>query len=99
LLLLNPGQDEPLGLLSLLTLVYPFVDLADLLTPDSALVMGQIQNRLAIPVQVISQEGYLLVNLRQGVAYDSPGLMFTSSISLQFGHWLLSASAPLPFTF
>ena len=82
--------------LSLSAFVNFLVDLADFLAPKLPLSVWQIDDRVAIPVHVVPQEGYLLVDALEGVAYDSPGLILTSTTSLQFKHRVFSASSSPP---
>ncbi len=48
------------------------VDFADLFDPLAALGMLQLEHRAPRPVEVIGDEGYLLAEPVEGVAYDSP---------------------------
>ena len=53
-------------------LCQPLIDTADLLTPDAPIRVREVQNLRVVPVKVIGNEGYLLVQPVEGVAYDSP---------------------------
>ena len=48
------------------------VDLADLAHPLAALGVLQVEHRVTRPVEVVGDEGYLLAEAVEGVAYDSP---------------------------
>jgi hypothetical protein len=48
--------------------VAPLIDGRDLLNPAAALRMLQMQNRLGRPVEMISNEGYLLIDGFERVA-------------------------------
>lgn len=48
------------------------VDVRDHAHPAAAIAMLQVQDVVRRPVKVIGDEGYLLVDLGEGVAYDSP---------------------------
>ena len=89
------ASGPPSGL-SLYAFVNFLVDFADLLAPKLALLVRQIDECVAIPMQVIPQEGYLLIDALEGVAYDSPGLIFTSTVSLQFKHCVFNDSSSPP---
>lgn len=41
--------------------------------------MFEIQDRLGRPVKVIRDEGYLLIQRREGVAYDPPSKAISTS--------------------
>jgi hypothetical protein len=84
-----------MGLL-LSTFIDFLVDFAHLFAPKLSFPVRQVDNRVAIPMHVISQEGYLLIDALQGVAYDPPGLIFTSTVSLQFKHRVFSVNASPP---
>jgi hypothetical protein len=63
------------------------VDAADFPTPPPALAMGKIHDAVVGPMQVIGNEGYLLIDTIEGVAYDPPGwLMLVSTAVLHSGH-------------
>lgn len=81
---------------SLSALVNLFVNLAHLLAPELAVAVRHVENRLAIPMLVISQEGYLLIDAFERVAYDSPGLIFTSTVAWQFTHRVFSVNDSPP---
>lgn len=63
----NPVSPQT-GLVDLL------VDLGDLLDPYLALPVFHVQDLVRGPVEVVCDVSYLLVQLVQGVAYDSPTL-------------------------
>ncbi len=49
-----------------------FIDFRDFLHPIMSLLMGHIEDVISRPVKMVSNEGYLLVYIFQGVAYNSP---------------------------
>ena len=53
----------------------------DLLHPSRALVVGHRQDFTVAPTQMRCDEGYLLVQAFEGVAYDPPGSGISSSNS------------------
>ena len=66
-----PGSATRCGLLHFLT--QPLVDRADLLDEAATVAVLQLHDLFQRPVEVVGDEGYLLVELFEGVAYDSPG--------------------------
>ena len=56
-----------------------FINPADLLDPALSLWMGKAVDSAPRPVKMIGDEGYLLKELLQGVAYDSPGISSSNS--------------------
>lgn len=62
------------------------VDAVHLLHPSSSFPVGQRQNFIVTPAQPYCDEGYLLVQAFEGVAYDSPSRgTSTSKVWLQLG--------------
>src|SRR5688500_4697205 len=66
------------------------VDRADLLYPPAAIAVLQVEDVPQGPVKVIGDEGYLLVELIERVAYDPPASpeapTSTSNFVSQLGH-------------
>ena len=63
------------------------VDVADFLGPSVTLFVGQLEDVLGVPVKVVGDVGYLLVEPVQGVANYSPRLPNSfSKLWPQFGH-------------
>ncbi len=56
------------------------IDLADLVDPLAPFRVLQAEHRLVRPVEVVSDEGYLLAEAIEGVAYDSPAGMTPSTL-------------------
>lgn len=50
----------------------PAVDIRDLFHPALAFAMFQIHDHVTLPVEIIRDVGYLLMQAVQGVAYDPP---------------------------
>jgi hypothetical protein len=50
----------------------PLIDGCNLFHPPAPEAMIQIKNGFRLPVEVVGDVGYLLVELFQRVAYDSP---------------------------
>ena len=48
--------------------IHALIDRGDFIDPATALRMIEIQHRFRLPVEVIGDEGYLLVQLLEGVA-------------------------------
>ncbi len=48
------------------------IDPGDLAHPAQTLLVFQIENRLHRPMEVVRDEGYLLVQRPEGVAYNPP---------------------------
>jgi hypothetical protein len=75
-------------------LVVPFtfraqlsIDGTDVLDPPPPVGVLQLQDLAQGPVEVVGQEGYLLVEPVEGVARDSPELLAsTSNWCVQAGH-------------
>ena len=65
----------------------PAVDISDLCHPALALSVLEVHDRLARPVKVVGDIGYLLVQAIEGVAYDPPRSARSTSIwAWQSGH-------------
>ena len=62
------------------------IDRADLLHPTPTIGVLQLQDFLQGPVEVVGNEGYLLLELFQGVAYDSPDAATSTSTSNSVAH-------------
>src|SRR5689334_25408176 len=75
------------------------VDARDLLTPAPAFAVFGIHQLFLRPVEVVSDEGHLLVELLEGIARQtSPRLWSSTSISsLQLGQATFRCPLPLPF--
>ena len=64
---------------------------------DEALPVAvrQVQNGFERPVEVVGDEGYLLVQAVEGVAYDPPaGVVSSSNVLLQCGQVTVCALVP-----
>ena len=73
------------------------VDLGDFVDPAPSIGVFEREQVFGRPVKVISDIGYLLIELREGVAYDSPGCSgSTSNPCWQCGQTTFSARVPLP---
>ena len=73
------------------------LNLVDLFHPPAAFLMIQRQQLLVLPVKVISEPGYLLVKLPEGVAYDFPKPSgSTSNPFSQCGQTTFITDVPLP---
>jgi hypothetical protein len=73
------------------------MNLVDLLHPSAAFPMLERQHLIVLPVEVISEIGYLLVKLPEGVAYDFPSRSgSTSNPFSQWGQTTFIAEAPVP---
>jgi hypothetical protein len=59
----------------------PAVDLGDLFRPSLPLTVLKVHDILSRPVKVIGDIGYLLVQAIEGVAYDPPRSVRSTSIS------------------
>ena len=57
------------------------IDRADLLDPPAPIGVLQVEDLVQRPVKVVGDEGYLLLELFEGVAYDSPGALISTSTS------------------
>jgi len=68
------------------SLILPFVNGCDLFYPPAPETMIQIKNGFRLPVEVVGDVGYLLVELFQRVAYDSPPRV-DKSTSKGFWQW------------
>ena len=55
------------------------VDGADVLDPAPTISVLQLQDLAKGPMEVVGEEGYLLVEPLEGVATDSPGLLTSTS--------------------
>jgi len=75
---------------SALAVRHPFlqapVDGADLLGPVAAIAVLQLEDVRERPVEVVGDEGYLLVELFEGVANNSPGASDSRSSSKRVAH-------------
>ena len=70
---------------------------SDLPYPATSFGVLQRQQFLVRPMKVIRKEGYLLINLGERVAYDSPdGSGPTSNFCSQCGQTTLMEFVPLP---
>jgi hypothetical protein len=73
------------------------MDLGDLLHPPAAEAMIQVQDRFRLPVKIIGDIGYLLVELVQRVAGYPPSLArSTSNVFSQWGQ--VYSRRVLPFS-
>jgi len=71
------------------------VDRRNLVNEALALAVRQREDGFEIPVEVIRDEGYLLVQAIEGVAdYPPAGVVSTSNVLLQCGHVTLMALVP-----
>jgi hypothetical protein len=62
-------REDRLGILVIgISAVPSFIDLRNFFHPSPSLVVIEIQNAFRRPVEVIRNEGYLLVEQRKGVA-------------------------------
>ena len=62
------------------------IDCADLFDEAASVTVLEFHDFLQRPVKVVGQEGYLLVELFEGVAYDSPGAPPSVSSSKRVEH-------------
>jgi hypothetical protein len=71
------------------------IDLRDLLDEALPVAVLQVQDLVQRPVEVVCQEGYLLEEIIEGVAYDSPRPAGSiSNVSWQCGQVALTLVAP-----
>lgn len=83
---------------ALCLLTEALVDAADLFNPAAAVAVLELQDLFERPVEVVGDEGYLLVELRQGVARYSPAGPNWTSTSKRFeqaGHVACTRLCPL----
>src|SRR5262249_55821011 len=62
------------------------IDSADLFAPPHAFAVRHLQDVGWLPMKVVGDKGYLLIEPFEGVASDSPGLKLTSICSPQWEH-------------
>ena len=74
-----------------------FHPIGDLPNPNAALAMFQVHDLLVRPIEMDGNQGYLLADCFQGVAYDSPNvLVSTSNACLHCGHSVFTWPFELP---
>jgi hypothetical protein len=66
------GRSHAVKQSSCVTFVHALIDGRDFFNPASAVGMFQVENCFGRPVKVIGDEGYLLVQRLEGVAYNPP---------------------------
>src|SRR5206468_3538633 len=77
-------------------LVDTLIDPRDLVDPAAPFEMRHRKQLLGVPVEVVRDVGYLLVELLQGVAHDSPGSpSSTSNRAEHCGHTTACFDSPL----
>ena len=74
------------------------VDAADLLDPAAPIVVLQLQNLRERPMEVVGDEGYLLLELLEGVAYDPPSSLRTSTSNSEEHDGHTAATRLCPFS-
>jgi len=75
------------------------MDAGYLLAPLSPLPVFQGEDFLFAPVEVIGEEGGLLVELLQRIAYDAPkGTVSTSKVLSHLGHMAVTSGVPFWLT-
>ena len=60
---------------------YFLIDLSDLLGPLAAVLVLHLQDFFERPMEIVGDVSYLLLQLLEGVAYNSPGLPMSTSNS------------------